>query len=401
VSSNNPSQPIPKSLDIAVPVPVKAKAAATPATPTGQPSTDHMPAPGRPWFRRPLLLASVAAGIVVLSGVGFMAMKLTHKSSPVAAHTTVSPTPSPSPTPAVNYSPLTGVDVGTADAANQPVASVMIENLYPDARPQSGLGGAGIVYEALAEGGITRFLGIFQEPFPGLLGPVRSLRPYYLDWGLEMGIPVAHAGGSEPALNAIKPLGLKNIDALAYDGSSFYRTSDRAAPHNLYTNSDRLSKLVANLGFATAPSFKPQPRKADAPPQAATHPNININFSTYYYAVKYTYDAASNAYMRFMGGAPHMDRNTNQQIKVKNIVVEFIPVTYGTQPVDGKPETDYHMIGSGKALIFEDGGVAAATWSKADDHAPTTLTDADGKPVNFNRGNTWFEAVPTGTAVTY
>ena len=57
-----------------------------------------------------------------------------------------------------------------------------------------GLGAAGIVYEALAEGGIIRFLSIFQEPLPASLGPVRSLRPYYLDWGLEYGIPVARRG---------------------------------------------------------------------------------------------------------------------------------------------------------------------------------------------------------------
>jgi hypothetical protein len=325
-----------------------------------------------------------------------------HKKAPVAAAHTPTPKPTPAPTPAAYYSPLTGLDVGTAAAAALPVTGVMIENLYPNARPQSGLSQAGIVYEALAEGGITRFLGIFQEPFPGTLGPVRSLRPYYLDWGLEMGIAVAHAGGSEPALNEIGPLGLKNIDALRWSGSYFYRTSDRAAPHNLYTNSNLLAQIVAKLGFATPPAFTPPARKADSPAAGAPHATINITFSTYYYNVKYQFDAPTDSYLRFMGGTPHVDRNTGQQIKVKNIVVEFLPVSYGTQPVDKKPETDYHMIGSGKALVFEDGDVKAATWSKATDAAPTSLTDnATGKPVQFNRGNTWYEVVPTGNAVTY
>ena len=354
-----------------------------------------------PWFKKPVVLTAIGIGVLVLAAGSFASFKLMrHKSAPVAA---IKPSPSPAPTtsPAVYYSPVTGLQVPDAATAQQPVVGVMIENLYPDARPQSGLGSAGIVYEALAEGGITRFLGIFQEPFPVSLGPVRSLRPYYLDWGLEHDIPVAHAGGSEPALNAIKPLGLKDINALVYDGTYFLRTKDRLAPHNLYTNSDLLSKILVKLGFATAPTFSPQIRKSDTPQPAATHPVINIPYSTSVYAVKYQYDPPTNSYLRFMGGVPHVDRLTNQQIKVKNVVVEFIPVTYGTQPVDGKPETDYHMIGTGQALVFEDGGVSTATWTKPDDHAPTTLIGSDGKPVQFNRGNTWFEAVPTGDAVTY
>lgn len=386
------------------PLDLRAAAAAMPApakpTPGAKSSGQNLTPP---WYRQPRMLALIGVGaVVVFAGAWFGIHAMSRKPAPVAAvKPSPSPTPSASPTPTVFYSPLTGLPVADNAATQQPVVGVMIENLYPDARPQSALGSAGIVYEALAEGGITRFMALFQEPLPGIMGPVRSLRPYYLDWGLEYNIPVAHAGGSEPALNSIKPLGMKDINALTYSGSYFYRTSDRYAPHNLYTNSDLLGKIIAKLGFATAPAFAPYQRKADAPPQAATHPVININFSSYYYGVKYTYDAPSNAYLRVMGGAPHIDRNTNQQIKVKNIVVEFVPVTYGTQPVDKKPETDYHLIGSGKALVFEDGGVTDATWSKADDHAPTVLTDAGGKPIQFNRGNTWFEVLPTGNSVTY
>ncbi len=301
--------------------------------------------------------------------------------------------------PATVADPLTGAQV-TPEVAAQPVVGVMIENLYPDARPQSGLGAAGIVYEALAEGGITRFLAIFQEPLPPSIGPVRSLRPYYLDWGLEYNIPVAHAGGSQPALAAIKPLGLKDINALVYDGSAFYRAKDRFAPHNLYTSDQRLASLLTRLGFATAPNFTPWPRKKDAPLATPTHPNITINFSTSAYVAQYHYDAIKDAYARVLAGTPHVDRNTGQQIVVKNVVVEYVPTTYGTQP-NGKPETDYHLIGSGQALIFTDGGLTTATWNKTSAHAQTTLTDASGKPVALNVGNTWFDVVPTGASVVY
>lgn len=360
-----------------------------------------------PWYKRLLRLnrwvyVGAGASMLALAGITFAVISLNNRPQPVAsvAKPTATTAPTPAHTPLPLYYPLTGLPATSADAVNQPVVGVMVENLYPDARPQSGLGSAGVVYEALAEGGITRFLAVFQEPLPGSIGPVRSLRPYYLDWGLEYDLPLAHAGGSEPAMAQIKPSGLKDINALAYDGSSFVRTRDRYAPHNLYTTSDLLSKLVAKLGFAQAPTFTPLPRKADTPPATPAHTIISVGFSTAAYAVKYTYNAAGNAYARVMGGTAHIDRNTNQQIQVKNIVVQFVPVTYGTQS-NGKPETDYHLIGSGKALVFRDGDVIVGTWNKSSDKAPTKILDGAGQPVEFNRGSTWYEVVPTTSAVTY
>lgn len=355
-----------------------------------------------PWYKRRWVYFTIAGVLVTALAGTIIYMKLTAKSTHSAAVLTHTPKPTPSPTPTpIVYSPLTGLPVADTSAAEQPVVGVMIENLYPDARPQSGLSAAGVVYEALAEGGITRFLGIFQEPLPPSFGPVRSLRPYYLDWGLEYNIPVAHAGGSQPALAEIGPLGLKNIDALVYSGSYFFRTSDRVAPHNLYTNASLLSQLLTKLGFATSPTFKPLPRKPDAPPKtAAAHPTIKINFSSAAYAVQYNFDPASDSYGRIMGGTPHIDRNTGKQIFVKNVVVIFTPISYGTQP-DGKEDVQYHLTGSGQGIVFMDGSATAITWSKASDAAPTVLADSAGHPVSLNRGNTWYEVIPTGAAVSY
>ena len=303
--------------------------------------------------------------------------------------------------PTVYYSPLTGLPT-TQAGTQQPVVGVMIENLDPDARPQSGLSSAGVVYEALAEGGITRFLAIFQEPLPSVIGPVRSLRPYYLDWGLEYNIPVAHAGGSIPALAEIVPLGLKNINALEYDGSYFYRTTTRLAPHNLYTSNTLLTQLVSKLGFATAPTFTPLPRTTGGKAlNPAPHPTININFSYADYAVQYNFDATTNSYARVLAGTPHIDANTNQQIYVKNIIVEYVPTTYSTQ-ADGDPETDMNLIGTGQAQVFENGGEENATWSKASNSAQTKITDrTTGKPIKFNPGNTWYEILPIGNTVSF
>jgi hypothetical protein len=304
------------------------------------------------------------------------------------------------PKPVTVADPLTGLPVSASQAA-QPIIGVMIENLDPDARPQSGLSAAGVVYEALAEGGITRFLAIMQEPLPPSIGPVRSLRPYYLDWGLEYGIPVAHAGGSQPALANVATTHVEDINALLYDGSYFFRTTDRVAPHNLYTNDTLLPQLATKLGFSSAPSFTPRTRKADQPPKGVVpHPTIDIAFSYSDYAVEYRYDAPSNSYARWMAGTPHIDRNTGKQIMVKNVVLEYIPTSYSTQP-DGKPETDIADVGSGKAVVFTDGNATVGTWTKTSQSAQTSLTDATGKTIKLNTGNTWFEIVPTINTVTY
>jgi len=350
-----------------------------------------------PWWQRHWRVLAGLIALVALTGVPAFTLARANQPTvkPVASipiKKVVKPT--------VVYDPLTGLPVSTTAAAQQPVIGVMIENLYPNARPQSGLGQAGVDYEALAEGGITRFLAIFQEPLPATIGPVRSLRPYFLDWGLEYNIPVAHAGGSQPALEAIPSSGLKDINALVYDGSYFYRTTDRVAPHNLYTNAQDLAALDSKLGYATAPTFTPLPRKVDKAVSPAPHPTIKINFSSSPYAVEYDFDAATDSYNRFLGGVPHIDRNTNLQIQVKNIVVEYVPTSYSTQ-ADGDPETIMQLVGSGQALVFNDGTVTTGTWNKTSASAPTKLLDATGKPITFDRGNTWYEILPVGNSVTY
>lgn len=334
---------------------------------------------------------------VVIIGVGAaLWVMYTPKTQKTDTSNNTTDTTTPQPTTVADA--LTGEMVDPATAA-KPVTAVMIEN-STDARPQSGLSQAGVVYEAIAEGGITRFMAIFQQPYPAIIGPVRSLRPYYLDWATEYDIPAVHAGGSQPALAKIGPSGLKNVDALVYGTSYFYRATDRAAPHNLYTKTDMLANLIATLKFNTAPTFKGLARKIDAPVATPTHTKIDITFGSAAYNVGYQYDATSNSYKRFNAGVASIDRNTSSQITVKNVVVLAIPVSYGTQP-DGKPMSDYALKGTGKAYVFIDGDVIVGTWSKTSDKSPTQILDSTGTAVKFNVGNTWYEAIPAGNAVTY
>ena len=297
-------------------------------------------------------------------------------------------------------SPLTGLPVSPTVAKN-PVVGVVIENLDPDARPQSGLSQAGVVYEALAEGGITRFLAFFEDSLPPSIGPVRSLRPYFIDWALEFNSPVIHAGGSAEALADVGPLGLKDINAL-YGGPSkyFMRTTDRVAPHNLYTTGANVSAALQAYGFNGPPTFTPSPRKKDQPTQTPAHPDINIDYSYNGYQVEYKYEYACNCYNRFLAGAPHIDRNTGQQIQVKNVVVEYMPITYGVSP-SGEQTVTMATPGSGQAIVFRDGGAVTGTWSKSTHTQRTQLLDGNGKPIPLDAGNTWYSIVPTTKTVSY
>jgi hypothetical protein len=342
----------------------------------------------------------IAAAAVLLIGGGAIAWSLTmHKKPVVAAMPTPTPThtPTPTPTPSTKASPLTGLQL-TPDQANQPIVGVIIEN-HPDARPQSGLQNAGVVYEANAEGGITRFEAFFLDSIPPTLGPVRSLRTYFVSWGLEFNAPISHAGGNADALDMVGPKHMKDINGLSFASDGFYRTTDRYAPHNLYTNNQKLAAVMSRLGYNVPSSFTPSPRKADAPNANPPHPRIHIDYSYSGYQVDYTYDPATNDYARNLAGTPHIDRNTGKQIHVKNVVIEMMPTSYGTTRI-GEQTVIMQTVGKGSGWVCHDGDCIPITWQKDSDNARTKLIGPDGKDTPLDAGNTWYSIVPVGKSVT-
>lgn len=352
----------------------------------------------QPWYRRHQKPLAIGIGVVViLAGIG-TTWALTHQSTKDCCASTVKKTPNssptPTPTPLLKASPLTGVMVDPA-LANRPIVSVVVEN-QTEARPQSGLSQAGVVYEALAEGGITRFQTFFLDGQPAAIGPVRSLRPYFVDWGFEFNAPVAHAGGSSTALNLAASLKMKDINALAVGAPIFYRVNFKAAPHNLYTSSALLDGLLAKQGFGAAASFTPSPRQADKPLASPTHPKIRLNYSYNGYQVDYTYDAAHNDYARSLAGAPHIDKNTGTQIHVKNVVVEYMPTSTFA---DGHLQMS--TTGSGTGVVFRDGDAIPCTWKKNSRPGRTLLLDTAGKEIPLNAGNTWYSILPVGKTAVY
>lgn len=287
------------------------------------------------------------------------------------------------------YSPLTGVEVKDEVATKQAVTAIMIEN-SPDARPQSGIKGAGVVFEAIAEGGITRFLTLYQEDKPQLIGPVRSLRMYYVDWLAPFNASVAHIGGSAAALAEVRNGNYRDIDQF-FNAGAYWRATDRYAPHNVYTSFERLDALNASKGFTTS-TFTGFPRadgKAAATPNATS---VTINISSATYNSTYAYDAANNRYNRNLAGVPHTDREASQIIPS---VVIALKVNEVTVMEDGYRQS-ITTTGSGEAIIFQNGTATTATWTKADRASQLTFTNAAGAPIALNRGQTWISAVPNG-----
>lgn len=288
------------------------------------------------------------------------------------------------------YSPLTGVEVANEAATTQAVTGVMIEN-SPEARPQSGLKNSGVVFEAIAEGGITRFLVLYQENKPQLIGPVRSVRPYYISWAAAFDCSIAHVGGSDAALAEVRNGSYRDIDQF-FNSSTYWRSTDRYAPHNMYTSFEKLDALNTAKGYTTSTftGFARADGKAVETPDAS---NINVTISSSLFNSAYTYDKTTNTYARSQAGAAHLDREDGQ---ISPSVVIVMKVNESTLQEYGNHQ-DIETIGSGEAYIFQNGTVKNATWSKAAKTEQIMFTDpTTAEEIPLVRGQTWITAVPIG-----
>lgn len=340
------------------------------------------------WFKRHkklTIILAVALVLVIAAGTA-TALYFINKKPETPAKVAEKPQEKPTPPP-VYYSPLTGNKVDSQALTQQPVTAVMIEN-SPDARPQSGLKNSGVVFEAIAEGGITRFLALYQQEKPQLVGPVRSVRMYYVNWVAAFNASVAHVGGSAAALAEVRNGNYRDIDQF-FNPNSYWRATDRYAPHNVYTNFEKLDALNTAKGY-TSSTFTGFTRTDSAPAQPPTATSIDVVISGPLYNSHYAYNATTNTYDRSEGGAPHKDRESGQ---ISPRVVVVLKVIETTVMEDGYRES-INVIGSGKATIFQDGVVKEVTWNKKSKNDQITFTDADGKDVPLARGQTWITAVP-------
>lgn len=336
----------------------------------------------------------IAAALILLGGTGGGAYALffNSKDEPQVAKEVKEPEPEP-PKEVIYYSPLSGVAV-SKEQSEAPVIGVMIEN-SPDARPQAGLNQAGVVFEAIAEGGITRFLALYQENHPDHIGPIRSVRPYYVDWLQGFDAAIAHVGGSADALAKIKAEGVKDLDQFANSGP-YRRVNNRYAPHNMYSSLDGLTDLAKSKGWNSS-SFTSFPRKTASPSQATTAKTIDLTISGANYNVHYDYDPASNTYKRVLAGKPHVDERSKEQLSPTVVVAMVVSYSIHSNRVNSV----YQTIGSGKTVVFQDGIATEGTWEKASAKAQIIFKDAAGKPIELNAGQTWITAVSIANNIVY
>ena len=284
----------------------------------------------------------------------------------------------------------------TKDVANRHPIAVMVEN-HPDARPQAGLDKAAIIYEAEAEGGITRFMAIYGPEDASMVGPVRSARTYYLDWALEYDAFYAHCGGNMDALELIPQIGIKDINQFQYGEEAFWREDLNVdTEHTMFTDISKLRDIAKNNGWTTSTSdFTPFKFKTDA--DESTRPatqKIYVNFSSDLWNVVWEYDPATNTYIRYMAGEPHKDRVNGNQLAAKNIIVQEVTRSLTTTSIN---EVGWAMntVGSGTAVVFMDGKRIDATWKKDTRNDRTIFYDPSGAEIEFNPGQTWYQIVPS------
>ncbi|MEZ0536129.1 DUF3048 domain-containing protein [Caldicellulosiruptoraceae bacterium PP1] len=269
------------------------------------------------------------------------------------------------------------------------IFAVMINNEL-GAIPQSSLNEAEMLYEALIEGGATRIMAIYHHTYPKKIGPIRSARPYFMQIAKSLNAYYVHCGGSPQSYRLIRNKYIKDIDAIYIGNNIFFRTTDRKAPHNLYSSQEKLISYAKKKGFDKNQA-KDLYKFTDSFSNVSNGDNseIIIRFSGWY-NIKYKYDSSNLKYLRYIKQKPHIDKETNEQIYAKNIVI--LKAHYNTIRNDdkGRQEVDFS---NGSGYLIQEGKTVNINYT-FDLNNSFKLTDSNGKEINLLKGNTWFELVP-------
>lgn len=297
-------------------------------------------------------------------------------------------------TPATVANKLDGRQVDSSVANKHPLA-IMIEN-HPEARPQTGLDKASIVYEAITEGGITRFMTVYGPYAADKVGPVRSARTYYIDWVAELNAFYAHCGGNLDALDKIKADGILDLDQFALGDAAYWREPKAgiATEHTMYTSTEKLYKYAfdekkwSREGDFT--SLKFSTTKAATPLEGQ---KIAIDFSAPAYLVNWQYDKTKSLYLRSLAGQAHNDKDSGAQLGSTNVIIQSVERQEAPTAIN---EQGWAMktVGTGKAMVFSQGKQITGTWSKTDRTSRTTFLDESGQEITFAPGQFWIEIVP-------
>jgi len=363
------------------------------------------------------VLAVVSAGLLVFVGSrGAPLASASPSSSPIGAATpaeTPTPTPTESSSPSLSFAAgPTGIPVGweysdldgvaaPSDLAHRLPLALMIDD-YRSARPQSGFSSASIVYQAMIDDSSDRYMMVFQEGAASDIGPVRSARPYYVYWAAEYKALFGHFGGDAEALQRVIPAmagSIYNEDDLSGGSCPYHRISTRVAPYNAYTNSAALVSCAAKRGYPATYQSLPARTFIEDTPASQRPESQSLSIPYLAETISYQYDPSTDSYLRLVDGKLQVDPANNQQVIARNIVV--MSQAYKIVPSLDKLRPVVANVGSGKAIVFEEGRAITGTWKKTSNTDLTRLYDDAGNEIPLVRGEIFIQSVPVGTAVTY
>jgi hypothetical protein len=340
--------------------------------------------------------------------------------------------------PRTEECPINGVMYGKT-ARNQwekrrPLG-VVIEN-HHDARPQSGISKADVVYEGVTEGGVTRTLSMYYCQNAGLVGPIRSARVHFINLLREWGqYPLyAHVGGANcnketgsgcangapaDAMGLIDDLNWRLYNDLDPFGNIpkliFVRDNNRlpnvATEHTVYARTEKIWEFAEEYrkltdvdkdGVAWNEGWTPWSFADEATlSERGSVAHIGYDFyesNTDNYSVNWRYDKASNSYLRSHGKKPHIDKNTGKQLSSKNIFVIFADESPAYDDYPGG-HVVYDLLSGGDMLAFQNGNVIEGTWSKEELDSKMVFLDDDGEEISVVRGQVWISLLPNGNEV--
>ena len=295
------------------------------------------------------------------------------------------------PVPLGPTMPLTGLPVpdGVPGIAQRPALVVKMDN-HPDARPQSGLNTADIVFEENVEQ-LTRFAAVFHSSGANPVGPIRSGRTQDIALLGSLNRPLfAWSGGNPRVTSAIVASDLRQFSE-QQGKFGFFRTTDRAKPHNLYNTTDALFALAPDDAGPPPPQFSYR-----SPSDAIGGDDVaGVKISMDGVRVLWTWDVNVAAFVRRSDDVEHFDQLDGLQINSQNIVICF--VNYVASAADSRsPEAQ--TIGSGEVWALSGGKLIQGQWTRPDRLVPFGLTDQAGAPILLGPGRTWVELVRAGKA---
>lgn len=341
----------------------------------------------------------IGLGLVVLL---FAALAGCNDSTPVVGP---NPPPPPPPPPPPVYCPCCGVELPHDTELGHRATLVMIDN-HSGARPQTGIDQACLVFEMLAEGGITRLAPVYVHGTPELIGPVRSARHYFLDLAVGLDALYAHVGQSPQAAVDIKALRVADLNEFFHD-AAYWRQPGKASPHNVYTSIIRLHEAASKAKLSVVRSgevrwpFALAGRTDEAKGSACTGVEVIWPYSSGKNVTGFDYRPATGLepgrYERRVNGKPHIDEGTGEVMRAANVVIVYAKFTRVPGDTEGRLEAE--LTGSGKATVLRQGVSYEVTWRKSSRTSPLVLVDRDGRPVELDTGQTWIQIVPTGAEV--